>query len=62
MPDQPLGPLDDPAVRTSIALVPSRSATSTSRSELELFDAPITSIASQRPAIALTAACRFEVA
>ena len=33
---------------TSRALVPSRSATSTRRSELELFGEPITSIASQR--------------
>ena len=47
---------------TSRALVPSRSATSTRRSELELLGAPITSIASQRRAIAFTAAWRFEVA
>jgi hypothetical protein len=42
--------------------VPLRWATSTSRSEFELLGAPITSTRSHSRAIALTAACRLEVA
>ena len=48
---------------TSSALgQPARSATSTRRSELELLGAPTTISASQRAAIAFTAACRLVVA
>ena len=48
---------------TSSALgQPARSATSTSRSELELLGAPTTSMASQRAAMALTASWRLVVA
>jgi hypothetical protein len=41
---------------------PARSATSTSRSELEELGAPTTTISSTRGAMAFTAACRLVVA
>jgi hypothetical protein len=44
------------------AVTPACVATSTSRSELELFAAPTTSTSWTRGAIALTASCRFCVA